>query len=136
MDDGKETKKEKSKSKIFKFEKAVHEKQQLLSEENYDEFLRSLAKIIRQTRQEIEPKLTQTKIAEMLGITQAAYSNIEAAKRRSDIITYLKIADILGVPLSFLIWKAEIPSSQKERQKIIEDAIEFCHEMLDRDNDL
>lgn len=53
-------------------------------------------------------RMTQTALAEQLGVTQAAVSAWVAEKKRPTIEMCVKIADVLGCTLDELIRKKEV----------------------------
>ncbi len=62
--------------------------------------------ILKRLRQ--EKGLTQSSVAEQLGVTQQAYANYESGKRQPDNTTLKKIADYFNVTVDYLLGR-EIP---------------------------
>lgn len=54
-----------------------------------------------------EKKLTQSDLAEVLGISRQAYSNYEAGKRQPDNETMLKLAEYYNVSVDYLLGRNE-----------------------------
>ena len=50
---------------------------------------------------------TQAAIAEVIGVTRAAYANIENGKREPDFKALLKLADYFDVTLDYLFGRSE-----------------------------
>lgn len=57
--------------------------------------------IIRQLRK--SKSMTQSEIAQRLGVTQQAYQCYESGRRQPSIETLILIADIYGVSLDYLV---------------------------------
>ncbi|KIL30477.1 helix-turn-helix domain-containing protein [Bacillus subtilis] len=70
-------------------------------------------------------KLTQDKLAEILGISRGTYAHYEINKRKPDYDMLIKIADFYGVTTDFLL-RGESQEAQdnifnKEARRILED---------------
>lgn len=52
-------------------------------------------------------KKTQFEIAQLIGITRAAYSNIEAGRREPDFKTVNTLADYFGVSTDYLLGRED-----------------------------
>lgn len=72
-------------------------------------------------------KLSQSKLAEIINITDAALSNLETGKSYPHINTLLSICDALDVSIVFLL------SDEKDVTKICLDEIYRCLFILDED---
>jgi len=72
-------------------------------------------------------KLSQSKLAEIINITDAALSNLETGKSYPHINTLLSICDALDVSVVFLL------SDEKDVTKICLDEIYRCLFILDED---
>ena len=70
--------------------------------------------------------LTQSKLAEMISITDAALSNIETGKSYPRITTLIAISDVLNVSIPFLI------DEDDDVAKICLNEIEKCMFMFDK----
>ena len=55
-----------------------------------------------------ERRLNQRGLAETIGVTQQSYSQVENKPENSKLSTLMKVADALGVKLSFLVGETEI----------------------------
>lgn len=65
------------------------------------ECLCDFGELIRKERERRE--LTQSEVAQMVGIHQTYYSKLELAKREVDLVTAIKICKALGLDLSDFI---------------------------------
>jgi len=72
-------------------------------------------------------KITQSKLAEIINITDAALSNLETGKSYPHINTLLSICDALDVSIVFLL------SEDKEARKVCLEEIYRCLFVLDED---
>ena len=72
-------------------------------------------------------KLSQSKLAEIINVTDAALSNLETGKSYPHINTLLSICDALDVSVVFLL------SDEKDVTKICLDEIYRCLFILDED---
>jgi len=70
--------------------------------------------------------LTQSKLAEMISITDAALSNIETGKSYPRITTLIAISDVLNVSIPFLI------DENEDAAKICLNEIEKCMFIFDK----
>lgn len=83
----------------------------------------------------IKNNLTQLDIAEYLGITRAAYTNIENGKRETDYKTLDKLARLFNVSIDYLLEfsdeKKEFNADESdELSEILQDP--RCKEIFDR----
>ena len=62
----------------------------------------------------IKNNKTQEELAEELNITPAFLSNIETAKRKPSLSTFLEIADKLNLSLDYLIYNKDIKTEMEE----------------------
>ena len=62
---------------------------------------------IKDTR--IQQNITQTQIAQKLGIAQQIYQRYEQGKTKLSLENAVKIADILGVSLDYLAGRSDVP---------------------------
>lgn len=65
-------------------------------------------------------QLTQSEMASKIGLTPSSYSNWELGKRKPRINKIKKVADVLGVPVSYLTDDKEIDLSQSIEEQIID----------------
>ena len=65
-----------------------------------------------------EKKLTQSDLAEVLGISRQAYSNYEAGKRQPDNETMLKLAEYFNVSVDYLLGRDDKPVSAPRRKGV------------------
>ena len=65
-----------------------------------------------------EKKLTQSDLAEVLGISRQAYSNYENGKRQPDNETMLKLAEHFNVSVDYLLGRDDKPVSAPRRKGI------------------
>jgi len=63
-----------------------------------------------------EKKLTQSDLAEVLGISRQAYSNYEAGKRQPDNETMLKLAEYFNVTVDYLLGRSDKSVSAPSRR--------------------
>jgi transcriptional regulator with XRE-family HTH domain len=69
------------------------------------EFHRRIGRAIRSKR--LEQKVSQEEFAEKVGMHRAAYGSLERGEKDSQLSTLRRVADGLGIRLSYLIEKAE-----------------------------
>ena len=72
---------------------------------------RQLLKLLRDLRQ--EAGLTQSGLAERLGVDQSEVSNWERGEKRLDLIELCHIVDALGIPLVAFIERFEREAGRK-----------------------
>lgn len=65
-------------------------------------------------------QLTQGEMAAKIGLTPSSYSNWELGKRKPRINRIKKVADVLGVPVSYLTDDIEIDLSQSIEDQIVD----------------
>lgn len=65
-----------------------------------------------------EKKLTQSDLAEVLGISRQAYSNYEAGKRQPDNETLLKLAEYFNVSVDYLLGRETTNSSKEKTRRV------------------
>ena len=65
-----------------------------------------------------EKKLTQSDLAEVLGISRQAYSNYENGKRQPDNETMLKLAEHFNVSVDYLLGRDDEPTSVPRRKGV------------------
>lgn len=61
--------------------------------------------------------LKQQEVAEFIGITRAAYANIENGKRETDFTTLKKLADYFNVSIDYLFGKTDDPTPSNEKKQ-------------------
>jgi len=64
-----------------------------------------------------ERRLNQRGLAETIGVTQQSYSGVENKPESAKLSTLIKVADALGVKLSFLVGETEI-NEQSVRENL------------------
>lgn len=62
--------------------------------------------------------LSQSAVAEKLGITQQAYANYEREARQPDLDMLLKLSDLFGVSVDYILGKEDVSPLDKELQGI------------------
>jgi len=64
--------------------------------------------------------LSQEKMANILKITQQAYSHYELGKREADYATLLEIANYFNVSTDYLLGKSNIPAQSSEALELLD----------------
>jgi transcriptional regulator with XRE-family HTH domain len=85
----------------------------IMSEPAVDAFYRSLGQRVRAARD--EAGITQTQLAEGIGLTRSSVANLEAGRQRIMLHVAVSIAELLGTQLSELIVEAEQRGFDLER---------------------
>lgn len=62
--------------------------------------------------------LSQSAVAEKLGITQQAYANYEREARQPDLDMLLKLSDLFEVSVDYILGKEDVSPLDKELQGI------------------
>ncbi len=70
--------------------------------------------------------LTQTAVAQRVGITRQTYNNYELGKRQADYETLLKIAEVLDTSVDQIITKDNPDFSSETKPAITDDDIKFA----------
>ena len=83
------------------------------------ERLKSISRNIRQARESMG--FTQEKLAELVGISTAYYSQIELGNKSPSLETLINIADVMHVSVDSLIYGASNKSSQMDILRLFED---------------
>lgn len=71
----------------------------------------NLPNMLKQVRKEKD--ITQTEIAEVLGISQKVYSTYEVGTREPNIDILIKMADYFGVSIDFLVGRYKLREESK-----------------------
>ncbi len=70
----------------------------------------NLGQTIKLLRRSFTPKMTQTRLAELCGVTQVYVSLLENNKKKPGIIKLEELSKALGVPISVLVLLSEYES--------------------------
>lgn len=75
----------------------------------------SFKKCLRQTRE--KQNLSQTQLAQMLNVNITTYRNYENTNREPDYDTLIRISDILGVSIDYLLGRSNITNLDLPKDK-------------------
>ena len=98
-----------------------------------DRLYRLIGSRIRAARQRAVPSVSQTRLADGLGVSRASIVNIEAGKQRPPIHLLWKIADALGVDAVSLLPSSSEYKDGDEPFRLDREAIEKIEEAANGD---
>lgn len=99
-------------------------------DENINKFNKEVLRLIRERRKQL--KMTQSEMAEKLGIEQATYSSLENGKTELSLNRYMQIAQILDLEQPIVLNDQTSPVSTQNLEKLISTAFEQLEQKLEQ----